>query len=125
MFEYENFSGLGENNNDSLNSYGFVCKNEKSDQFYCIYKVKDFVYDEGFIHEYEIEDLLSEDKSYLSKEEINSFFNVSQINREEFFESNILKKIDKLVKFFGTDKIFGKSYQNLSFLEAKSIIDKE
>jgi len=120
----ENFEGLGETHTESLQKYGFVCRNEKSDQYYCLYKVNDFSYDEGFIHDSEIKDLLNEDTTYLAKE-VSEFFTYHNINKNDFSSLDILQKLDKLIRFFGTETIFGKRIQNLSLYECLDIIEKE
>jgi len=124
MILLDTFSGVKESIEDSLND-GFVCRNEKSDQYYCVYKNSNSSFDEGFIHESEISDLLSEERSYLTKNEINTFFKVSNTTREYFSEMPVLNKVDLLIKYFGNEKIFGKSLQNLTFREAMSILERE
>ena len=124
MIPLDSFGGMKERLTDSLNE-GFVCRNEKSDQYYCVYKNSNSSYDEGFIHESEISDLLDEGKSYLSKDEINLFFKISNITKDYFSGLPILSKIDTLLKYFGNEKVFGKSLQNLTFSEAMTIIERE
>lgn len=125
MTQTENFEGLGQTHTESLQKYGFVCRNEKSDQYYCLYKINDFAYDEGFIRESEIQDLLNEEETFLPKEELKNFFTKNVLNKEQFNDLTFLQKLQKIINFFGTEAVFGKQIQNLSIYECLNIIERE
>lgn len=124
MIPLDTFGGTKDNIFDSLKE-SFVCRNEKSDQYYCVYKKDNSFYDEGFIYESEIDNLINEKNSFLNDIEINNFFKISKITRNGFSELPIVNKINLLVNYFGNEKIFGKSLQDLTFREAISIVEKE
>lgn len=108
---------------NTLKEHGLVCRREKSDQYYFIYKTPEG-YDESFLCESEIDELLS-DKSYLSKTEINDFISFVNESLSSFLNKPMLYKVDKLIKHFGSDTIMGKSVSPLTLTEALYILDNE
>lgn len=125
MATLENFVGHAETAHESLKNYGFVCRNERSDQYYCIYKVSDNRYDEAFICESEISDLLDYNKSYLPKDTIDLFLGNRKITKENFMKVPPLVKIQSLINFFGTEEILGKSTQDLTLAQALRMVEEE
>jgi hypothetical protein len=125
MFDKSLFFGKGEDVYSSLKNYGFVCRNEKSDQYYLIYKYNDSSYDEGFINESTMNELVSEKETYLDKENLNKFLNSNNLTRESFIGLNILDKLDLMLKEFGAEEVMGKSSQALTFEEAFHIVETE
>lgn len=123
--EFCDFIGHGENPYESLTKYGFVCRNEKSNQYYCLYKLHDLGYEEGFVSETDIKEFLDEKTSYLSKEEINKFFNSIPMNKESYLNLSFLDKMRHLIKYFGNRDVFGPPVQNLTLKEVMHIVENE
>lgn len=124
MYETVNFIGLGSNYEDSLKKFGIVCRNDTSDQYYCIYKIGES-YDEGFVSESEIRDLLT-GKSWISEETISSFKNELDIDDiNELFELPFIQILHRVVKYFGAEEIFGKSFSPMTFEEALNIVEND
>lgn len=118
------FDGFVEDFQKSLTDYGFICRNEKSDQYLCFYKVNENLYDYGFMNESEIDELLSL-KSWMSEEQKNSFLEFCGQTHEKFDTLPFLHKTYSLVQFFGYEDIFGKSFNPMTLSDAIKLIDEE
>lgn len=125
MIDKSLFFGKGEDYSSSLKNYGFVCRNERSDQYYLIYKYNDLFYDEGFINESDINELVSEKKTYLDKEHLDKFLSSNNLTSESFIKLNVVDKLDLMFKEFGAEEVMGKSSQALTFEEAFHIVENE
>ena len=110
------FYGLGNDLYDSLLNYGLVVRNEKSDQYACIYKIDD-KYDYSFLNESELDGLVK-GTGWIEKDSINSFLNFCDKNLNEFLELNFCQKLFALISFFGVADIMGMSYDPFSLKEA-------
>jgi hypothetical protein len=62
---------FGNSLKNSLKDYGMVCRKERSDQYYFIYKVNEN-YEDGFITNSEIKEFMDGESGY-SKKEIKNF----------------------------------------------------
>jgi hypothetical protein len=125
MKDRDCFIGASSNMYNSLKVKGFVCRNEKSDQYYVVYKHNDEYYDEGFLHESEIEEFLNPSKSYLSEYQIYEFFGKNNIDNDSFMKLGFVDKLELLFSSFPAEEIMGKSTQNLTFEEALAIVENE
>lgn len=115
---------LGNSIKTSLKDYGMVCRNERSDQYYFIYKVNEG-FEEGFISETEIKDLMSGNSGF-SLEEIQEFLDkTAKTSYIEFMKIPILNKVYKLSEHFGVETILGKSIYPLTFTTVMNILQKE
>jgi hypothetical protein len=117
MINNINYIGLEEDIFSSLKNEGFICKNERSDEYLCLYKKPNEHYDYGFLCESEITELM-EEKSWLTKIQINSFLNFCDQTFEDFMNSSFIQKAYKLIKYFGTEDIMGKSFNDFTLSEA-------
>lgn len=124
MIEDLKFEGFDSDYKTSLLNYGFICRNEKSDQYLCFYKTKDSQYDYGFINNSEINELLSL-KSWMNEEQKKSFLKFCGQNQQNFDKLPFLHKSYSLVQFFGHEDILGKSESPMSLIEAIKLIEEE
>ena len=125
MYEKHSFFWKQEDVYSSLKNTGFVCRNERSDQYYIIFKYNDKFYDEGFIYESSINELVSDKETYISKENLDNFLNCNNLTKESFLELPFIDKLDLMFKTFGAEEIMGKSTQELTLEEAFHIVENE
>jgi hypothetical protein len=118
-----NYMHFGTSPKMSLKDYGMVCRQERSDQYYFIYKINEG-FEEGFISETDIKDFMSGKVGY-SLDEINGFLNTTNHNIHEFLKLPILEKVYKLSEHFGVETILGKSISPLTLATVLDIIEKE
>lgn len=124
MFDNLSYMYLGNSLQHSLKEYGMVCRKERSDQYYFMYKVNE-KYEEGFISESEILDFMNGEAGY-SVKEIKSFLDkVVNTTFMQFVKLPILEKVYKLSQHFGVETILGKSISPLTFSTAMDIIETE
>lgn len=118
------YQHLGQTISESLIDYGMVCRKEKSDQFYFVYKVND-TFEEGFISENEIVEFLNGDTGYTKSEIMDFLKNVAKTSFMEFVQLPIIEKVYKLSKHFGVETILGKAVSHLSYQTALSIVEND
>jgi hypothetical protein len=118
------YQHLGKTIAESLKDYGMVCRKEKADQFYFVYKVND-TFEEGFISHNEIVEFLNGDTGYTKSEIMDFLKNIAKTSFMEFVELPILEKVYKLSKHFGVETILGKSIAHLSYQTALSIVEND
>lgn len=118
------FEGFEGDVKSSLRTYGFVCRNEKSDQHFCFYKTGDLTYDYGFLYESEIFDLVNL-KSWLDKDKRDAFLKYCGQDVTAFNKLPFLYKAYSLFQFFGHEDIMGKSTNSFTFNEAIDMIENE
>ena len=124
MFDNLTYMHLGSSLQNSLEEYGMVCRRERSDQYYFIYKVNE-KYEEGFTSESEIHEFMDGECGY-SKKEIKNFLNSTAMsNYSDFMKSPLLEKVYKLSQHFGVETILGKSISPLTFSTVMDIIERE
>jgi hypothetical protein len=123
MINSEGIEGFTSDYKSCLKEYGLVCRREKSDQYHFMYKVPDG-FDEGFLYESEINDLVL-GKSYFTSEEVNEFLSKYNHTLFKFIGYPILFKVYNLIQHFGTEAIMGKSITTLTLSEALHILEKE
>lgn len=124
MTEELKFEGFDNDYKKSLLNYGFICRNEKSDQYLCFYKTNNNQYDYGFMNESEIDELLSLE-SWMSKEQKEDFLKYCGQTHQNFDKLPFLHKSYSLVQFFGHEDILGKSLSPMSLIEAIKLIEEE
>lgn len=124
MTEDLKFEGFDTDYKKSLLNYGFVCRNEKSDQYLCFYKTKDNKYDYGFINNSEIDELLSL-KSWMTKDQKEDFLKFCGQTQQNFGKLPVLHKTYSLVQYFGYEDILGKSLNPMSLIEVIKLIEEE
>jgi hypothetical protein len=115
--------GLDEDIKISLKEKGLVCRNERSDEYFCVYKKSNNFYDYSFLYESEIIELM-EEKSWLSKIQINSFLNFCGLSLESFYKLSFAHKVHNLISYFSIQDIMGISFNDLTFQEAYNLIDE-
>lgn len=118
------YNYLGDSIKDSLLKYGMICRSEKSDQFYFIYKVNE-AYEEGFISESDISEFMNGETGFSKKEIMTFLKNVVQTNFMDFIKMPILEKVYKLSNHFGVEVILGKSISPLTFANVMNIIEND
>jgi len=114
---------FGNDLKSSLKDYGMVCRKEKSDQYFFIYKVED-KFEEGFISESDLSDFMKGQSGY-SKKEIKKFLDKNEFNLKEFMNSSILNRVYQLSEHFGIEVILGKAVAGLTLATALDILEKE
>jgi len=124
MSEDLKFEGFDKDFKKSLSNHGFICRNEKSDQYLCFYKTKDGQYDYGFMNDSDIDELMSL-KSWLNQEQKEEFLKYCGQNQHNFGKLPFLHKSYSLVQFFGHEDILGKSINPMSLIEAIRLIENE
>jgi hypothetical protein len=126
MIEQDYFVGVeGFIPEKSLKHEGLICRNEKSDQYYCIYKLDTYTYSDGFLCESDIESFIKLDKTYKEKTEITDFLNKINKSESEFLELPFVNKLQYLIDHFGHEEIMGKPIEHLTFDEAMCIVENE
>jgi hypothetical protein len=116
-----NYIGVCDNLEESIRNYGFLCSNERSDEYYCIYKNSDSEgYGEAVITESSIHELLEGD--ICSKEEVADFLLANgNISLETFKTFSFPVKATDLMNYFGSDLVMGKCFDTLSMEEMLSM----
>jgi len=124
MLDNFDYSFFGNSPKTSLKEFGFVCRKERSDQYYFIYKINEG-YEEGFISETDIKEFLNGETGF-STEEIQDFLNkTAKTSYIEFIKIPILEKVYKLSEHFGVETILGKSICPLTLETALDIMEKQ
>jgi hypothetical protein len=124
MVDNLTYKYFGDSIKESLKNYGMVCRVEKSDQYYFIYKINEG-YEEGFIRESELEEFLNGESGYTKKEIKEFLVKTAQVTLNEFIKLPILEKVHKLSDHFGVETILGKSISPLTLATVMNIIEKE
>lgn len=124
MSENIKYMHFGNSLKNSLKDYGMVCRKERSDQYYFIYKVNEN-YEEGFITNSEIKEFMDGESGY-SKKEIKNFLNTTvKTSYMEFMELPILEKVYKLSEHFGVETMLGKAVGGLTLASAVDMLETE
>ena len=124
MSEHIKYMHFGNSLKNSLKDYGMVCRKERSDQYYFIYKVNEN-YEEGFITNSEIKEFMDGESGY-SKKEIKNFLNTTvKTSYMEFMELPILEKVYKLSEHFGVETMLGKAVGGLTLASAVDMLETE
>lgn len=124
MSEHIKYMHFGNSLKHSLKDYGMVCRKERSDQYYFVYKVNDH-YEEGFISESEINEFMNGESGY-TKKEIKNFLNTTaKTSYMEFIKLPILEKVYKLSEHFGAETMLGKAIESLTFASAVHMLETE
>jgi hypothetical protein len=116
MIKDYKFYGMDEDIGKSLANYGLVVRNEKSDQYTCIYKNKEN-YDFSILCESELMDLIDL-KSWLDKDKRDQFLNFCDQTVESFSKLPFIHKLFSMIHYFNVDDIMGTSYDPVTFKEA-------
>lgn len=114
----------GVNNMDgveSIQKLGFSCRNEKSDEYLCVYKIDNSNYEYGFLRESEIHELLN-GESWMTKEDISGFFKRIELDKKSFLSLDFPHKAYTLLNNFPIHDIMGKSVDPMSLQEAIEFI---
>jgi hypothetical protein len=118
------FEGFEEDFRKSLSKHGFICRNEKSDQYLCFYKKDTNNYDYSFVNESEIDELVGL-KSWVDETKRNEFLQYCGQSLENYYKLPFSHKAYSLMKFFGNEDIMGKSSNSLTYNEVISMIENE
>ena len=124
MSEHIKYMHFGNSLKNSLKDYGMVCRKERSDQYYFVYKVNEN-YEEGFICDSEINEFMNGDSGYSKKEIKNFLTTIAQTNYTEFMKLSILEKVYKLSEHFGVETMLGKAIGGLTFASAVHMLETE
>ena len=124
MSNYIKYMHFGNSLKDSLKDYGMVCRKERSDQYYFVYKVNNS-YEEGFITDSEIDEFMNGESGF-PKKEIKNFLNTTaSASYTEFMKLPILEKVYKLSEHFGVETMLGKAIGGLTLASAVHMIESE
>lgn len=124
MSEYIKYMHFGNSLKLSLKDYGMICRKERSDQYYFVFKVNES-YEEGFTTDSEVREFM-DGKSGYSKKEIKNFLNTTaNTNYMDFMKLSILEKIYKLSKHFGVETMLGKAIGGLTLASAVHMLETE
>lgn len=123
MIDNLNYMYFGNSLKESLKQFGMVCRKEKSDQYYFIYKVNEG-YEEGFIRDTDIVEFMNGEVGYSNQEVKEFLLNTARTSHSEFMKLPILEKVLKLSTHFGVETILGKSIAPLTLAVALTIIEK-
>lgn len=118
------FSGIDPDPEISLKKYGLVCRNEKSDQYMCIFKVKTDVYDYSFLSESDIKDLFNE-RGWFTNNQKKEFFQKIDQTEENFFKLPFIHKVFALIQHFDVEEIMGSCFDPMTYQEAKYMMENE
>ena len=116
MIKDYKFYGMDEDIGKSLANYGLVVRNEKSDQYTCIYKNKEN-YDFSILCESELMELMDL-KSWLDKETRDKFLVFCDQTVDSFSNLPFIHKLFSMIHYFNVDDIMGTSYDPVTFKEA-------
>lgn len=103
---------------DSLRKHRLIVQNFKSDLYYCLYEDRGS-YEYCFLCESDIKDLLNS-KSWLTKTDLNKFFNDIEIEKSVFMKLPFIYQIKSLMEYFKTEDIMCKKTHYMTFDEAMS-----
>jgi len=118
------FQGFEKDLKSALNKHGFICRNEKSDQYLCFYKIDDYNFELGFLNESEIEELVTL-KSWINENERNNFLKYCGQKLDKFLELPFRHKAYSMIQFFGFEDIMGKTIQPLTYHDVLTMIEQE
>jgi hypothetical protein len=121
MNKKTDFIGLDTDLSVSLEKYGIICRNERSDEYMCFYKKNDLYYDYAFIYESELHDLLDL-KSWIDKKTKNEFLEFCGQKVEDVKKLPFVHKLFSMIQFFGVKDIMGESFECLTLKDALSMM---
>lgn len=128
IFRTENtkYVGVDPSPEISFSKYGFICKQEKADQYICVYKVSDDLYDYGFLCESEINDFLEvSHKNWMTKEHIDGFVRYIDKTKEEFLSLPFQFKAFAMIQYFGFSDIMGSSFDPMTLDDVIFLVNEE
>lgn len=108
---------------ESLEKYGFAFVNERSDEYYCLYKDNNSTYGDAFIYDSELDEMI-ESNSFLNTEEIVKFLNTINLTKNEYKQLSFGDKLNFVCRYFGTKEVFGQNFCPLSEEEALEILNE-
>ena len=121
MYKKTDFIGLDDDLSVSLNKYGILCRNERSDEYMCFYKKNDLYYDYAFICESELHDLLDL-KSWIDKKTRKEFLEFCGQKVEDVKKLPFIHKLFSMIQFFGVADLMGTSFECLTEKEVMTMI---
>lgn len=110
------FETLDNNLNVALEKYGLAVRNERADEYLCYYKVKDYIYDYGFIRESELDELLDL-KLWIDEESRNKFLEFCDQKLEDYKKLPFIHKLFGMLKYFKVEDIMGKCFDPMTLTE--------
>jgi hypothetical protein len=97
----------------SLFEYGLLVapytKDGNTDEFFCVYRIGDGLFDTGYIREYELNNLIN-GQDWASAEDIESFLSTYDITKSDWLELNFVHKLSDCLGHWGYENIMGSSY---------------
>jgi hypothetical protein len=116
MIKDYKFYGMDQDIGVSLSNYGLVVRNEKSDQYTCIYRNNE-KYDFSILCESELVELIQL-KSWIDKDKRDQFLTFCDQTIESFLDLPFIHKLFSMIHYFSVEDIMGTSYDPLTFKEA-------
>jgi hypothetical protein len=113
IFNINHFETLDNDLNVSLEKYGLVVRNERSDEYLCYYKVNDLNYDYGFIRESELNELLDL-KLWINEESRNKFLEFCDQKLEDYKKLPFIHKLFGMLNYFKVEEIMGKCFDPMT-----------
>lgn len=111
----------------SLFEYGLLCKQlperDYEDEYFCLYKFTDEVYDTGHITEKQVNGYIL-GTEFPKPEDIASFLSYVGMAANEWIEESLVNKISDLLRYWGTENIMGGTYGGLTKVEAGELINE-
>jgi hypothetical protein len=124
MITENTFEGIDGDYEYSLKKHGFICRNEKSDQYLCFYKIDDDKYEYGFVNESELDDIVSL-KSWMEESRLNDFLKYCGLNGDKFKKLPFSSKAYSMIQYFGHRDIMGTPINPLTYKQAIDMIHNE
>lgn len=121
MHKKTDFIGLDDDLSVSLDKYGIICRNERSDEYMCVYKKNDLYYDYAYICESELHDLLDL-KSWMDKKTKKQFLEFCGQKVEDVKKLPFIHKLFSMIQFFGAADFMGVSFECLTEKEVMTMI---
>lgn len=118
------FAGINPDAKVSLRDYGFVCRQEKADQYMCIYRVSPDVYDYSFLCESDIVDLFNE-RGWFTDEQKNEFFSKIAQTQEQFLSLPFMHKAFALIQHFDVEEIMGECFDPMTLKDAEYMMSND
>jgi hypothetical protein len=117
------FIGVDKDIKLSLEKYGVICRNERSDEYMCFFKVNDLHYDHNLICESELDDFLSL-KSWIDTKTRKQYLEFCNQSLEDVKKLPFVHKLFSMIQFFGVQDIMGKTIDPLTLTEALDMMQE-
>jgi len=114
---FKNYSGIDSSNEISLFEYGLLVRyNKKDNDFHCIYRVNENLFDWGYISESDLNNLIN-GKDWMNESDINSFLSYVGMDNNQWIDESFVNKLYNLLSYYGYENIFGSAYHSFKISE--------